>query len=77
MPISNFLTVRILSKIRSLKIYDELDIDVMRYSLQTFLGETEKILILLLLFFLLGKPDYFGVTLSVLLGIRINAGGVS
>lgn len=75
MFISNLLIPGILQRIRSLNLYSEDDIDMMRYSLQAFLWETEKIIILLLVFALVGYQDFFLVTLAALITIRVNAGG--
>lgn len=75
MPISNFFIINILNKIRSLDTYDEDDIDMMRYSLQAILWEIEKAIYLFLLFALMGRYDYFLITLITLLSIRVNAGG--
>ena len=75
MPISNYFIVKILNRIRLLSIYEEDDIDMMRYSLQAILWEIEKALFLFLLFALMGRYDYFLITLVTLLSIRVNAGG--
>ena len=75
MPISNFFIVKILNTVRSLGSYNEDEIDMIRYSLQAILWELEKTVILLLLFTLMGHPDYFLITLITLLSIRVNVGG--
>ena len=75
MPLSNFLIAKILKQIRLLDLYDEDDIDMIRYSLQAILWEIEKIIILLLLFTWMGRPDYFLITLLAVISIRMIAGG--
>lgn len=75
MPISDFFIPKILNKIRMLNTYSEEDIDMIRYSLQAILWETEKFLIIGIVFALLHKLDYFLITLVILLSIRIHAGG--
>lgn len=75
MPVSNFFISRILNRIRLLDQYDEDDIDMMRYSLQAILWEIEKIIIIFLLFTLMGRQDYFLITLTTLISIRVFAGG--
>ena len=75
MPISDFLIRKILNQIRSLNQYNEDDIDMMRYSLQSILWEIEKVIIIFLVFFLFGYQNYFLLTLIVLMSIRVLAGG--
>ena len=75
MPISNLIIPSILKKIRALNLYSEDDVDMMRNSLQAILWETEKMIILFIIFTLMGQYDYFLVTLAVLVSIRVNAGG--
>ncbi len=75
MPISNLIIPNILNRIRSLNRYDEDDIDMMRYSLQAFLWETEKIIVLFIAFTLMGQRNAFLLTLLALMTIRVNAGG--
>lgn len=75
MPISNFFIKVILNQIRSLERYEEDDIDMMRYSLQTILWEIEKVIIIFLVFILTGHQTYFWYTLIVLMSIRVFAGG--
>ncbi|MDR1700640.1 MAG: accessory gene regulator B family protein [Lachnoclostridium sp.] len=75
MPISNLLIKNILGRIRSMNEYDEDDIDMMRYSLQSILWEVEKIIILLILFSLMGKTFISLVSMFALMSIRTNAGG--
>lgn len=75
MLISNFLISKILNQIRLLKHYEEDDIDVIRYSLEAILWEIEKIIILLVVFTLLGKIDYFLIACFTMMSIRTTAGG--
>jgi len=74
-PVSNFFIRRILDRIRLLNQYDEDDIDMMRYSLQAILWEIEKLIIIFVLFSLIGRHDYFLITLMALISIRVIAGG--
>lgn len=75
MPISNFFIPKILKKITALGMYDEDDIDMMRYSLQAILWEIEKLIYLCIIFACFQKLDYFLITAVALLTIRTSAGG--
>jgi len=74
-PVSNFLIKKLLNQIRLLNRYDEDDIDMMRYSLQSILWEFEKVIIIFFVFFLFGYQNYFLLTLIVLMSVRVFAGG--
>ena len=72
---SNLIIRRLLSRAADTGNYSHDELDMIRYSAQSILGEIEKILILLIVFSLLGKGWIFILLVFVLLSIRINAGG--
>jgi accessory gene regulator B len=51
------------------------DLERINYSLQTILSETLKIVILIILFLVLGKINYFLFSMTILFSIRIFSGG--
>jgi len=75
MPISDFFIPKILKRIDLLEMYDEDDLDMMRYSLQVILWEIEKIVYICIFFAIIGRVDVFFVTLAALMSIRTSTGG--
>lgn len=51
------------------------DLERINYSIQTILSETFKIVILIILFLVLGKINYFLFSMAILFSIRIFSGG--
>ncbi|MDF2504700.1 accessory gene regulator B family protein [Clostridium sp.] len=51
------------------------DIDKINYALQVILGELIKIIILILVFSILGRLNYFLFSMTILISIRVFVGG--
>jgi len=75
MPISNFFIKRLLKAYRALNRYDEDDIDVIRYFLELYLWEIEKLIYLIVIFIALGTGLQFFVCIIAIATIRPLAGG--
>jgi len=75
MPIANFLIKKILKAHRDLNHYNEDEIDMMRYSLEVLLWETEKFVYMVIIFALLGYWWQFLACVVVVMTIRPMAGG--
>lgn len=75
MLISNFITRIILNRFRRLNHFEESDIDVIRYSLESVLWEVEKTVLLFIAFAIIGYYSIFLITLIAMISIRTFAGG--
>jgi len=75
MSLSNLIIRRLLSKAADTGNYSHDELDIIRYSAESILGEIEKLLILLIVFSFLGKGWVFIFLAFILLSISINVGG--
>ena len=75
MPIANFFIRKMLKVFRDLNHYDEDDIDVIRYGLEAFLWEIEKLVYMAVIFALLGFWWQFLACTVAVMTIRPMAGG--
>ena len=64
------------NRIRKYNFYSEEEIEKIDYALKAILGEAFKLVVLLIIFFFLGKVNFFMFSLLILMTIRSFSGGI-
>ena len=75
MPIANFFIRKILKAYKDLNYYDEDDVDIIRFGLEAFFWEIEKLVYLAVIFVLLGYGWQFLACTVAVMSVRPMAGG--